>query len=130
MALERTKPNGRIIGIDLIPAQPPKGVSTIQGNFLAPGVQNLVKEYLQEFASQPLTSRSSASKDTSDEGDVDDVAALIREQPSYIDAERAEPAYEWSQADLEEEGRLVDVSDESVQTRLGMLCVDVLSVGG
>jgi len=46
VAVERTKPNGRIIGIDIIPAQPPKGVSTIQGNFLSPSVQSEVKRFL------------------------------------------------------------------------------------
>lgn len=37
-----------MLGIDIIPAQPPKGVSTIQGNFLSPAVQEEVKKYLQE----------------------------------------------------------------------------------
>ena len=38
-----------MIGIDIIPAQPPKGVSTIQGNFLSPAVQEEVKRFLREF---------------------------------------------------------------------------------
>ena len=37
-----------MVGIDIIPALPPKGVSTIQGNFLAPSVQAEVKNYLLE----------------------------------------------------------------------------------
>jgi 21S rRNA (uridine2791-2'-O)-methyltransferase len=48
VAVERTKPNGRIVGIDIIPAQPPKGVSTIQGNFLSPEVQTEVKRFLAD----------------------------------------------------------------------------------
>ncbi|KAH8596396.1 FtsJ-like methyltransferase-domain-containing protein [Bisporella sp. PMI_857] len=48
VAVERTKPNGRIVGIDIIPAQPPKGVSTIQGNFLSPSVRDSVKEFLRD----------------------------------------------------------------------------------
>lgn len=48
VAVERTKPNGRIIGIDIIPAQPPKGVSTIQGNFLYPQVQAEVRRFLED----------------------------------------------------------------------------------
>lgn len=48
VALERTKPDGRVVGIDIIPAQPPKGVSTIQGNFLSKGVQAEVKRFLQD----------------------------------------------------------------------------------
>ncbi|KFZ10277.1 hypothetical protein V501_05257 [Pseudogymnoascus sp. VKM F-4519 (FW-2642)] len=48
VAVERTKPNGRIIGIDIIPAQPPKGVSTIQGNFLSKDVQAEIKKFLND----------------------------------------------------------------------------------
>jgi 21S rRNA (uridine2791-2'-O)-methyltransferase len=48
VAVERTKPRGRIVGIDIIPAQPPKGVSTIQGNFLSEGVQAEVKRFLED----------------------------------------------------------------------------------
>ncbi len=46
--MDRTRPNGRVIGIDVIPAQPPRGVSTIQGNFLSQTVQDEVKRFLRE----------------------------------------------------------------------------------
>ena len=46
VAADRTSPNGRILGIDIIPAQPPKGVSTIQGNFLSQAVRDEVKQFL------------------------------------------------------------------------------------
>lgn len=46
--MDRTAPDGRVVGIDIIPAQPPKGVSTIQGNFLSPAVQEEVKKFLKE----------------------------------------------------------------------------------
>lgn len=46
--MDRTLPNGRVIGIDIIPAQPPKGVSTIQGNFLSRAVQDEVKRFLRD----------------------------------------------------------------------------------
>lgn len=45
--MDRTSPNGRVLGIDIIPAQPPKGVSTIQGNFLSRPVQDEVKRFLR-----------------------------------------------------------------------------------
>ena len=48
VAVDRTFPDGRVLGIDIIPAQPPKGVSTIQGNFLSPAVQEEVKRFLLE----------------------------------------------------------------------------------
>ncbi|KAK8874521.1 FtsJ-like methyltransferase-domain-containing protein [Apiospora arundinis] len=123
VAHDRTKPHGRVVGIDLIPAQPPKGVSTIQGNFLAPAVQSLVKDYLVEFASHRAPMRPSAAEADKSEVDSGDVADLIREKPSYIDTERAEtnwPIHHDPYAeDPEEEGRLVDVvlSDMSAPWR-------------
>lgn len=37
------------MGIDVIPAQPPRGASSIQGNFLSPRVQGEVREYVREW---------------------------------------------------------------------------------
>ncbi|KAJ5142082.1 hypothetical protein N7526_003077 [Penicillium atrosanguineum] len=53
VAVNRTQPNGRVLGVDIIPAQPPKGVSTIQGNFLAPEIQ----AYIQDFLRNPNRGR-------------------------------------------------------------------------
>ncbi|KAJ5672431.1 hypothetical protein N7507_001558 [Penicillium longicatenatum] len=53
VAISRTQPNGRVLGVDIIPAQPPKGVSTIQGNFLAPEIQ----AYIQDFLHSPNRGR-------------------------------------------------------------------------
>lgn len=46
VAASRTQPHGRVLGVDIIPAQPPKGVSTIQGNFLAPEIQTYIRDFL------------------------------------------------------------------------------------
>jgi 23S rRNA U2552 (ribose-2'-O)-methylase RlmE/FtsJ len=48
VALSRTQPNGRVLGVDIIPASPPKGMSTIQGNFLSPDVQAYVQDFLRD----------------------------------------------------------------------------------
>ncbi|PGH11223.1 hypothetical protein AJ80_07228 [Polytolypa hystricis UAMH7299] len=48
VAVDLTRPNGRVLGVDIIPAQPPKGVSTIQGNFLSPQIQAYVQEFLRD----------------------------------------------------------------------------------
>ncbi|KAF7587573.1 2' O-ribose methyltransferase [Aspergillus hancockii] len=50
VAVSRTRPNGRVLGVDIIPAQPPKGLSTIQGNFLDSNVQAYVQEFLRDPA--------------------------------------------------------------------------------
>ncbi|KAG9237584.1 ribosomal RNA methyltransferase FtsJ domain-containing protein, partial [Amylocarpus encephaloides] len=83
VAVERTKPNGRIVGIDIIPAQPPKGVSTIQGNFLSPAVRAEVVSFLSDpergrVKSQLFSPHISAMS----------AAPLVAQSPSYIDLER------------------------------------------
>lgn len=96
------------MGIDLIPAQPPRGVSTIQGNFLSPVVQSLVKEYLAEMA-QRQTAGMEALLENADNNNNE---IVITDRPSYIDAERAESVvsseHVYKQIS-EDEGRLVDV---------------------
>ncbi|GAB7352281.1 hypothetical protein MBLNU459_g2741t1 [Dothideomycetes sp. NU459] len=49
VAVSRTAPAGRVVGIDVIPAQPPRGASAIQGNFLAAPVQAEVRAYVQDY---------------------------------------------------------------------------------
>ncbi|KAJ4155753.1 hypothetical protein LMH87_000984 [Akanthomyces muscarius] len=53
VALDRTRPRGKIIGIDLIPAEPPKGVATFQGDFLSPDVQKMVKDFISQSSQTP-----------------------------------------------------------------------------
>lgn len=48
VALENITPGGRILGVDIIPAQPPRGASTIQGNFTCPGVQASLRKFLSD----------------------------------------------------------------------------------
>ncbi|KAM7199402.1 ribosomal RNA large subunit methyltransferase [Naviculisporaceae sp. PSN 640] len=78
VALERTKPDGYVLGIDLIPAQPPKGMNTIQGNFLSPGVQGMVKGFLLEEEARRREARKKARKERrvvgkEGEGEADEV---------------------------------------------------------
>ncbi|KAL6808772.1 FtsJ-like methyltransferase domain-containing protein [Trichoderma camerunense] len=81
VAVDRTRPHGRVIGIDLIPAQPPQGVAAFQGDFLSPIVQKLVKEFIaQSHSDRP----PKAGRDDSEE----DGDNTIIDQPSYIDRER------------------------------------------
>ncbi|KAH8820982.1 cell division protein ftsj [Xylogone sp. PMI_703] len=84
VAVERTKPYGRVIGIDIIPAQPPKGASTIQGNFLSPAVQEEVKRFLLD----PNRGRPKPQLITSDNPEVPGSVNVLLDQESYIDHER------------------------------------------
>ncbi|KAJ5150969.1 uncharacterized protein N7482_010221 [Penicillium canariense] len=84
VAASRTQPNGRVLGVDIIPAQPPKGVSTIQGNFLAPQVQ----AYIQEFLRNPNRGRPRQA------GAIDDANPSLLEPASNADADAARTADE------------------------------------
>ncbi|KAM0246701.1 hypothetical protein ACHAQJ_010137 [Trichoderma viride] len=85
VAVERTGPHGRVIGIDLIPAQPPEGVATFQGDFLSPTVQKLVKE----FITQTHCDRPSKAPMYNSNGDDELLPKnTLIDQPSYIDMER------------------------------------------
>ena len=48
VAVHRVKPGGRVVGIDVIPAQPPKGVNALQGNFLSPEVREQMRRFVSE----------------------------------------------------------------------------------
>jgi 21S rRNA (uridine2791-2'-O)-methyltransferase len=104
VALDRTAPNGRIVGIDVIPAQPPRGVSAIQGNFLSPGVQGMVKQFLLEgerrrraaaeaeaAAGQGTARARGAGKHPGEGGEVageSETGDEVADRPSYIELER------------------------------------------
>ncbi|KAK4194026.1 putative ribosomal RNA methyltransferase [Triangularia verruculosa] len=100
VALDRTSPNGTVIGIDLLPAQPPRGVSTIQGNFLNRKVQEMCKGFILE-----ADRKRREGREEDEEGDV------VVERKSYIDLER----------------RAVEVEEEIEKGRgRGMRLVDVV----
>ncbi|KAK0307570.1 2' O-ribose methyltransferase [Friedmanniomyces endolithicus] len=54
VAVNRTAPGGRVVGIDVIPAQPPRGVSTLQGDFLSPAI----REEMRAFVADPERGRA------------------------------------------------------------------------
>lgn len=100
VALERTKPHGKVIGIDLIPAEAPRGVITFQGDFLSPMVQKLVKDLIVE------TDQRKPQEVVEESTDVGDVEV---ERQSYFDMERqASQEHDAASANLPR--RLVDVS--------------------
>ncbi|KAL8716013.1 MAG: hypothetical protein Q9220_000680 [cf. Caloplaca sp. 1 TL-2023] len=61
VAVDRTAPAGHVLGIDVIPAKPPAGVSTMQGNFLSLAVQDEVKKFLKGIKKGTARPRASLS---------------------------------------------------------------------
>lgn len=47
VAVKRTRPHGRVIGVDMLQVQPPPGVIAVQGNFLSTAVQEEVRKLVR-----------------------------------------------------------------------------------
>ncbi|KAL8294028.1 hypothetical protein RB597_008148 [Gaeumannomyces tritici] len=83
VAMELTKPTGRVLGVDLIPAQPPRGVGTLQGNFLSPTVRRMTKQLIAEMHHRQVEDKAAARRT----GDGADDGNVVADRPSYIDME-------------------------------------------
>ncbi|KAF2688059.1 FtsJ-domain-containing protein [Lentithecium fluviatile CBS 122367] len=111
VAVNRTSPSGRVVGIDLIPAQPPRGVSTIQGNFLSPSIQAEVRAYVQDpTLGRPRRQVSNPSRGITEQ-ELDEL------EKGYIDIERhahleGVETEMTGQVDAAKEGRKAKVPEE------------------
>ncbi|CAG5186168.1 uncharacterized protein ALTATR162_LOCUS11507 [Alternaria atra] len=108
VAAHRTAPDGRVIGIDLIPAQPPRGVSTIQGDFLSPIIQDEVRAYVRDpDLGRPRRQVSAKADEGITEEELDDM------ERGYIDIERQAHL---DGAELEPIGRPAEARDNDQDT--------------
>ena len=48
VAVERTTPGGRVLGVDIIPANPPKGASALQATILSKKTHVIVRNFFSE----------------------------------------------------------------------------------
>ena len=110
VAIELTKPHGRVVGVDIIPAQPPKGVSTIQGNFLSPDVQHELRTFLRDPDRGRVRRKDIFASSEQEEPMTQDVLEEI--EKGYIDQEKEDAAHD-AEVEAEEEDangeRMVDV---------------------
>ncbi|KAK4556059.1 2' O-ribose methyltransferase [Recurvomyces mirabilis] len=122
VAVNRTAPGGRVIGIDVIPAQPPRGVSTIQGNFLSPEIRAEVRDFvLDPLRGRPRDSHRLATRQdeeggaTQDDLEQDDRGIIELEKAANVGSPEPRPSSERptttsSQHALDAaEGRVVNV---------------------
>jgi len=113
VAVDRTSPNGRVIGIDVIPAQPPKGVSTIQGNFLSHDIQEAVKDLLRE--SSKRRTMGNILEDSGQEQSVrhDRLEEMLLDEPEVEqETQRSlgeHKSHSTKKKSEESEGRMVDI---------------------
>lgn len=113
MALERTKPGGHIIGIDLLPAQPPRGVSAVQGNFLSAAVRGVVKDFVRDSHHRRKTEarQKALDPDVAVGAATEGYGPVVTVGPGYLDRETTalRDAKPGDVAPADDE-RLVDVS--------------------
>ena len=81
VAIDLVKPGGRVLGVDLIPAQPPKGVSAIQGDFTSADVRDEVRRFVSEASKGKLRPPVYANIQ---EGDT----IVSQEEGGYLELER------------------------------------------
>lgn len=111
VAIDLVRPGlGRVVGVDLIPVAPPKGVNGIQGDFLSHETQERVRELLRDenagrVRQNPL---------------LQDADVIQEEETSYIDRERAATAESDSEEKNSGESRL------SAEAGSNDICVDVV----
>ena len=98
------------MGVDLIPVQPPKGVSTIQGDFLSPDVQAEIKSFLRDpdrgRLRRPLMfgMPETPSDGHIDQGLLEDAEGGYLERESHIAVEEAEQHHQENMASEQEQG--------------------------
>lgn len=110
--------------MDILPAQPPRGVSTIQGDFLSPSVQAEVRAYVLDPERGRPRKDTFSNTDDADAEDVQDIwtehggEAASVDQPGYIEMERSmdneSPA---SGSDLSQPSEAADRADTQGMTR-------------
>lgn len=112
VAVNRTSPGGRVVGIDIIPAQPPRGVNGLQGNFLSAEI----REEVRKFVSDPDRGRV-RRKNITEEGVTEDELTSANQSLLELEKHAAEekqlkeiPREGMTQKQLDlAEGRVVQV---------------------
>jgi 21S rRNA (uridine2791-2'-O)-methyltransferase len=85
-----------VIGIDIIPTQPPRGVSAIQGNFLSDEVQRQVMDFVHDPERGRLKEQkflsSNPAKDLT-EADLDRTSTIVLADHGHEDIQQPADAY-------------------------------------
>lgn len=139
MAFNRTQPNGRVLGVDIIPAQPPKGVSTIQGNFLAPEIQAYIQEFLRDpqrgrprhsthdAGGSALDSTSGGNQESAQSSDADNIAdpKILHRTVDVVLSDMSEPWLQtsgfWKRSLSDPYNRMMNTSGNNFRDHAGSM---------
>lgn len=117
VAVNRTSPGGRVVGIDVIPAQPPQGANALQGNFLSPEIREEVRKFVSDPTQGRVRQRGIADGGVTEEELARSGAGILQlERQISLEENRAKIAGQelvkenMTQKELDvAEGRVVDV---------------------
>jgi 21S rRNA (uridine2791-2'-O)-methyltransferase len=84
VAVSKTNPGGRVIGIDVIPSQPPPGANALQGNFLSMEVRERLREFVSEHDRGRVGARGSVVQRQVDEEVKSDDTSGIDDALSFV----------------------------------------------
>ena len=135
--MNRTSPGGRVLGVDVLPAQPPRGVSTIQGDFLSPDIQQEVRSFVGDpdrgRPKQKPTWNHEQSLGEDDQRQLEsskDTTSGMAEERDYIDMERhmdIEGHHELKRADNQSEDATKSLTKVERDEAAGRVVDTVLS---
>ncbi|KAI5364144.1 putative ribosomal RNA methyltransferase FtsJ domain-containing protein [Septoria linicola] len=113
VAVNRTSPGGRVVGIDVIPAQPPRGANALQGNFLSPEIREEVRKFVSDPDRGRVRTRTIADEDVTEEDLEEESRGIVElERHAALDEKKVKeiPKEDMTQKQLDlAEGRVVNV---------------------
>lgn len=104
VAVNRVGPGGRVLGVDVIPAMPPRGASSIQGDFLSDEVRAEVRRYVGEWGLGRARARGLRGLVGEREGEGAEQRTLLDEQQQQQQLKQQQ-----EEEEEEDEQRVVDV---------------------
>ena len=127
VAIAKTQPNGRVVGIDVIPAQPPKGVSTIQGDFLSDEIREEVRRFVQVPERGRARPRKVIGNAWNGEEDALTEDELDEENRGLLELEKASRAHDAQMADPTSREKTSTTSQKELDQLEGRVVNVVLS---
>ncbi|KAM3414227.1 hypothetical protein BST61_g10884 [Cercospora zeina] len=113
VAVNRTSPGGRVVGIDIIPAQPPRGANALQGNFLSAEIREEVRKFVGDPDRGRVRSRTIVEDEVTEEDLLESHRGLVElERHAALEEKKVKeiPKDDMNQKQLDlAEGRVVNV---------------------
>ncbi|QSL66109.1 hypothetical protein MERGE_000484 [Pneumocystis wakefieldiae] len=131
VAVEKVGSKGRVLGLDIIPSQPPVGASSMQGNFLSKATQRAIIMYLSDPNRGRQSSISSLSSENGEKLSYIDLEKRLEQNNTkyynnrVADVILSDMLANISGISVKDHGASMDLCDSAL-----LFCIDALHVGG